>query len=88
MLDVSGPQAGHLFDVPGVVLKLTLLGIDPSLGKGPQNLLVTPDGRHLLCANMAGDNVAVFRIDGESGALTPAGEPVAAVKPSCILWRP
>ncbi|MCB1237665.1 MAG: lactonase family protein [Verrucomicrobiae bacterium] len=67
---------------------LTLLGIDPSLGKGPQNLLVTPDGRHLLCANMAGDNVAVFRIDGESGALTPAGEPVAAVKPSCILWCP
>ena len=43
--------------------RLTLLGIVPSLGKGPQNLAITPGGELLLCANMPGNNVAVFRID-------------------------
>lgn len=63
---------------------LTRIGIEPSLGKGPQNLLITPDGGLLLCANMSGNSVAVFRIDRKSGALTSVGEPVAMPKPSCI----
>lgn len=63
----------------------TLIEIVPSLGKGPQNLAITTDGAWLLCANMPGNNVAVFRIDPESGRLTSAGEPVAQTSPSCIL---
>src|SRR5205814_987111 len=49
--------------------RLTLIGIYPSLGKGPQNLAIVDGGRLLLCANMPGNNVAVFRIDPGSGAL-------------------
>ena len=30
--------------------RLTLIGIEASLGKGPQNLAITPDGGLLLCA--------------------------------------
>lgn len=59
-------------------------GIEPSLGKGPQNLLVTPDGKWLLCANMAGDNVAVFSIDPSNGRLKSAGPPTPMPRPSCI----
>lgn len=66
--------------------QLTLVKIEPSLGKGPQNLLVTPDGAWLLCANMPGNNVAVFRIDKESGELSAKGEPVEIAMPSCIRW--
>lgn len=66
--------------------RLTLIGIDPSLGKGPQNLAITPDGRLLLCANMPGNNVAVFRIDPQSGKLTSVGQPVALPSPSCIRF--
>ncbi len=66
--------------------KLSLVANEPSLGKGPQNLLVTPDGAWLLCANMPGHNVAVFRVDPESGRLTAAGEPVSLPSPSCIRW--
>lgn len=66
---------------------LKLLGIEPSLGAGPQNLAITPDGRWLLCANMPGNNVAVFRIDAKSGGLTSAGEPLAITSPSCIMIR-
>ena len=65
--------------------KLTLVGIEPSLGKGPQNLAITADGAWLLCANMPGKNVAVFRIDAKSGALKSAGEPTALASPSCIM---
>ena len=64
--------------------RLTLIGIEPSLGKGPQNLAITPGGELLLCANMPGNNVAVYRIDPQTGALKRVGEPVSMPSPSCI----
>lgn len=68
--------------------KLTLIVIQPSLGKGPQNLLITPDGQWLLCANMPGNNVIVFQLDSQTGALKAVGEPVSMPMPSCIRWLP
>jgi 6-phosphogluconolactonase len=67
--------------------QLTLLEIEPSLGQGPQNLAITPGGELLLCANMPGNNVVVFRIDAQTGGLTPVGEPVSMPSPSCIMIR-
>lgn len=67
---------------------LSLVGIEPSLGKGPQNLLVTPDGKWLLCANMPGHAVVVFRIDPKSGQLSANGDPIDIPMPSCIRWLP
>jgi len=68
--------------------KLTLLAIHPSLGKGPQNLLITPDGQWLLCANMPGNSVVVFQIDSTTGGLKAVGEPTSMPMPSCIRWLP
>jgi 6-phosphogluconolactonase len=67
---------------------LTLIEIRPSLGDGPQNLLIADHGKLLLCANMPGNNVAVFRIDATSGALASVGDPVAIISPSCIRLLP
>lgn len=67
--------------------KLTLLNIDPSLGKGPQNLAITPDGLWLLCANMPGNNLALFKINPQSGAIQPHGTPTSIPSPSCIMLR-
>jgi len=64
--------------------RLSLISIEPSLGKGPQNLLITPDGRWLLCANMPGDNVVVFSIDADSGKLTATASPTPVKMASCI----
>jgi 6-phosphogluconolactonase len=64
--------------------RLALAGIEPSLGKGPQNLAIAPGGELLLCANMAGNNVTVFRIDPETGRLTSVGPAVSMPSPSCI----
>jgi 6-phosphogluconolactonase len=77
--------AGYRIGADG---KLTLIGIELSLGKGPQNLAVAAGGRLLLCANMPGNNVAVFRIDPETGTLKAAGAPQEMPSPSCILVMP
>lgn len=63
---------------------LSLIEIKASLGKGPQNLAITQNGNLLLCANMPGNNVAVFRINADTGMLASAGEPVEILGPSCI----
>lgn len=68
--------------------KLTLLKIQPSLGSGPQNLAILPDGKHMLCANMPGNNVVVFKIDPETGALTAIGDPIDIPMPACIMIKP
>jgi 6-phosphogluconolactonase len=68
--------------------QLTLVKIEPSLGKDPQNLAITPDGRLLLCANMGGNNVALFRIDPQTGGLTSVGQPVSIPSPSCSMILP
>ena len=67
--------------------RLTLFAIESSLGKGPQNLAIAPGGKLLLCANMSGKNVAVFRIDTKTGALKSVGEPIVIPRPSCIMIR-
>lgn len=64
--------------------RLSQIAIEPSLGKGPQNLAITDDGRLLLCANMPGNNVAVFQIDATTGRLSSAGPPISMTSPSCI----
>ena len=66
--------------------QLTLLAIHPSLGKGPQNLLITPDGQWLLCANMPGNSVIVFKINAQTGDIKATGAPTEMPMPSCIRW--
>jgi 6-phosphogluconolactonase len=85
-----GTNRGHdsiaVYEI-GDAGRLTLLGIEPSLGKGPQNLAITAGGELLLCANMPGNNVAVFRIDPNTGSLKSVGEPISTTSPSCIMIR-
>lgn len=73
--------AAYRLDANG---RMKLLGIEPSHGKGPQNLVITPDGRYLLCANMPGNNLVVFQINEDTGELTKTGEPTSIPSPSCI----
>ncbi len=67
--------------------RLDLVGIEPSLGQGPQNLLISSDGRWLLCANMPASTVVVFAIDSETGHLTATADPYAVPMPACLRWR-
>ena len=68
--------------------KLTLIANEPSLGKTPQNLAIVGEGSLLLCANMSGNNLVVFRIDADTGRLKPVGNPIELTSPSCIRILP
>lgn len=68
--------------------RLKLIEIEASLGKGPQNLAITSNGELLLCANMPGKNVAIFRIDAQTGDLKSVGQPTSIPSPSCIMLLP
>lgn len=83
-ISIAGYDIGEVRGSP--TSTLTQLAIEPSGGKGPQNLLISPDGRWLLCANMPGNNVVVFKIDSASGSITPHGTPVEVPMASCLRW--
>lgn len=68
--------------------KLSLIEIVPSRGGGPQNLLISPDGKWLLCANMPGNNLSLFAIDQKTGKITPQGKTVEVAMPSCLMLVP
>jgi 6-phosphogluconolactonase len=68
--------------------RLTLIEIKPSLGQGPQNLAIVDGGNLLICANMAGGNVALFQINPETGRLTSTGAPITVPGASCIQLLP
>jgi 6-phosphogluconolactonase len=57
-------------------------------GKTPRNFAIDPTGEFLLAANMESNNIVVFRIDAETGALTPTGQVEEVSAPVCITFVP
>jgi len=66
---------------------LVVMSIESSCGESPQSLAITPCGTLLLCANMVGSCIAVFRIDSKTGRLASIGKPIEMPYPSCIAIR-
>ena len=67
---------------------LTPAGHQPSGGKWPRNFALDPSGTWMIVGNQDSDNVLFFRVDGESGALTPAGQTLEAPIPICFRMVP
>jgi 6-phosphogluconolactonase len=65
---------------------LTFLQRIPCGGKTPRHMTLSPDGKHLLAANLDSANITVFRRDGQSGMLTPAGHTITVPHPVFILF--
>jgi 6-phosphogluconolactonase len=84
-----GTNRGHdsiaIYQIDPKSGRLTNIGIEPSLGKGPQNLAIFGDGEWLICANMPGNSVVVFKIDPKTGGITPTEKPIEMPMPSCIM---
>jgi len=83
-----------VYDIDGMTGRLAQQQIVPSLPDGfsgenaTADVKLTPDGGLLLCANMTGGNLAIFRIDRETGRLERVGEPVPMASPSCVAIVP
>jgi 6-phosphogluconolactonase len=76
-----------IFTIDPLSGKLTLAGYQDSLGKTPRNFRIDPTGRCLLLANQNSDTLVLFAIDGQTGLLSPLGEPMPTVHgPSCVKF--
>lgn len=55
-------------------------------GQTPRNFAIDPTGKFLLAANQDSGNIAIFRIDLTTGALTPTGQNLEVPAPVCIVF--
>ena len=55
-------------------------------GKWPRNFTIDPLGRFLLVANQHTDNIVTFRIDQQTGRLTPANQIAEIPTPVCLQF--
>lgn len=65
--------------------KLTRIGYQPT-GLHPRNFNITPNGRFLLVACRDDNRIEVYRIDTETGLLSPTRISIPLSKPVCIMW--
>ena len=65
---------------------LTHVADEWSRGDYPRSFNVDPTGRFLYCCNQRGDNIAVFRVDRETGGLAFTGQYVPVGNPSMVAF--
>jgi 6-phosphogluconolactonase (cycloisomerase 2 family) len=65
---------------------LTYLGEEWTRGSYPRSFNFDPTGRFLYCCNQRGDNVVVFRVDRQTGALRFTGHYIPVGNPSSIVF--
>jgi 6-phosphogluconolactonase len=83
-----GPNDIAIFSIEDDGARLVLKGFQSTLGKGPRYIGVDPTGRFLLAANQYSDSVILYRIDPQTGALTPTGASVQVGIPVSLLFVP
>ena len=66
--------------------KLTPRGHTSTQGETPRNFVIDPSGRYLLAANQKTGSIVVFRINQESGELTPTGSKIDVPAPVCLRF--
>jgi 6-phosphogluconolactonase len=60
------------------------IGYQSVLGKEPRNFMLDPTGNWLLVANQDSNTVVIFRVDKETGMVTPTGQRLEVPSPSCL----
>ncbi len=65
---------------------LKFLGEEWTRGDYPRSFNLDPTGRFLYCCNQRADNIAVFRVDRQTGGLAFTGHYAPVGNPSCIVF--
>lgn len=55
-------------------------------GRAPRHFNITPNGKHLIVANLDSNNLLVFSIDLGTGKLTATGSKAQVSKPTCVQY--
>lgn len=66
--------------------RLTLVDHEPTTGDQPRNFTLDPSGRFLLVANLASNEIVIFRRDTATGLLKKQGS-TKVPRPSCLTMR-
>lgn len=85
---VRGPETIGVFAIDQKNGTLTPVEQVLSGGIMPRNFDIDPTGNFLLAANQMTNNIAIFRIDGGSGRLTPTGKDLKVDTPVCLKFVP
>jgi 6-phosphogluconolactonase len=56
--------------------------------KTPRNFNIDPSGRWMIVANQDGNSLVVFKIDQQTGALSPTGVRAEVGGPVCVKFWP
>ncbi|MGK6349924.1 lactonase family protein [Parapedobacter sp. DT-150] len=66
--------------------RLTRVGNQSVLGRGPRNFTISPDGKYLLVANQQSDEVVIFARDADTGLLRDTGNRISVGAPVCLVF--
>jgi 6-phosphogluconolactonase len=66
---------------------LKLVEHESTQGKTPRNFGIDPTGRFLLACNQGSDTIVGFRIDQNTGSLTPTGQKLEVPSPVCVKFN-
>jgi 6-phosphogluconolactonase len=83
-----GPDTIGVFAIDPVHGTLTEVEQVPPGGTMPRNFAIDPTGSYLFSANELTGNVLLFRIDDQTGRLTPTKTEVKVDVPVCITFVP
>ena len=72
-----------VFDVDRATGALTLLAINPTMGRGPRDFAILPDGKTVIVAHQYTDNVLMFSLN-QDGTLTHFGNQVLVPQGVCF----
>jgi 6-phosphogluconolactonase len=81
-----GDDSIAVFSIDPANGMLSLIGFQPTLGKGPREFAIDPTGNFLIAANQSSDSVVLFRIDPQTGRLTATGTAFTISSPVCVAF--
>ena len=86
--DMWGPDSIGVFAIDQDKGTLTEVEQVPPGGTMPRNFAIDPTGAYLFAANELSGNVALFKIDANTGRLSPTKTDLKIDVPVCIVFLP
>lgn len=77
-----------IFSIDQLTGKLTAKGYQAIPGMGPRNFTITPNGNFILVANQKTNNIVIYRVNKETGALQQLLRQVEVPNPVCLKLIP
>lgn len=85
---IRGPDTIGVFQIDQATGKLTQVQESLTGGTMPRNFAIDPTGKLLLAANQLTNNIVLYKIDPDTGKLSPAAKELKADTPVCLVFVP